>query len=404
MPKPSIQSDIDAFMATICAHPEDDTPRLIFADWLEERDQVEYAQFIRDQIEEANLDFLDPRRGALRLRTMQESIPGRDELLQSLPKWTQKVQHRFYRGFPSEWHPAMNQLKSLPGLRKKIPLDRVQIWNVSGRSFENPKLLEGLTSIDFLDPYPPIQTYGDRVIECLVSGHCRAVRNLVMPSCSSEKVRDLTGSGALESLESLTFRGPSEAMLNAISPEGSFRNLRRLNAVWSERSIEDFIERKIDRQWESLAISNFYSTSGLTTIPKTTPLPLRALRVRRGSYILELMDSGYLNNLEYLYIGEVASGEFFLEQLFQEWKLPKLRFLSFGMIVSQNPIRTYSAPKNCCLELFSLGTCNFDEAEIQGIAGAVPTAKVSWIDFDGQRQGVHSDSDSTFLILVATAV
>lgn len=38
-----------AFHLSVCEHPEDDTPRLIFADWLEENGQGERAEFIRVQ-------------------------------------------------------------------------------------------------------------------------------------------------------------------------------------------------------------------------------------------------------------------------------------------------------------------------------------------------------------------
>ena len=40
------------FLADICAHPDDDAPRLIYADWLEERGQrgdAARAEFIRVQ-------------------------------------------------------------------------------------------------------------------------------------------------------------------------------------------------------------------------------------------------------------------------------------------------------------------------------------------------------------------
>lgn len=40
-----------AFFADILAHPEDDTPRLVYADWLEDNGQPERAEFIRIQIE-----------------------------------------------------------------------------------------------------------------------------------------------------------------------------------------------------------------------------------------------------------------------------------------------------------------------------------------------------------------
>src|SRR5262249_24580085 len=39
------------FLTDICAHPEDDAPRLIYADWLEENGETARAEFIRLQIE-----------------------------------------------------------------------------------------------------------------------------------------------------------------------------------------------------------------------------------------------------------------------------------------------------------------------------------------------------------------
>jgi len=44
-------SDHDALLAAICAEPDEDTPRLVFADWLDEHDQSERAAFMRAQIE-----------------------------------------------------------------------------------------------------------------------------------------------------------------------------------------------------------------------------------------------------------------------------------------------------------------------------------------------------------------
>jgi uncharacterized protein (TIGR02996 family) len=40
-------TDADAFIDTIWAKPDDVLPRLVFADWLEEQGEVEYATFIR---------------------------------------------------------------------------------------------------------------------------------------------------------------------------------------------------------------------------------------------------------------------------------------------------------------------------------------------------------------------
>lgn len=45
----------DALHAAVCANPDDDTPRLVFADWLQEHDEEDRAEFIRVQIEATRL-------------------------------------------------------------------------------------------------------------------------------------------------------------------------------------------------------------------------------------------------------------------------------------------------------------------------------------------------------------
>lgn len=44
-----------ALLAAICAEPTDDTPRLVYADWLQEHGQEDYAEFIRVECEIARL-------------------------------------------------------------------------------------------------------------------------------------------------------------------------------------------------------------------------------------------------------------------------------------------------------------------------------------------------------------
>jgi len=47
-------TDRETFTRAICADPDDDTTRLVFADWLEEHGEPERAEFIRVQIEHAH--------------------------------------------------------------------------------------------------------------------------------------------------------------------------------------------------------------------------------------------------------------------------------------------------------------------------------------------------------------
>jgi uncharacterized protein (TIGR02996 family) len=60
----------DALLAAVIANPDDDVVRLAFADWFEENDQPERAEFIRTQIERTRLPDDHLRHSELALREM----------------------------------------------------------------------------------------------------------------------------------------------------------------------------------------------------------------------------------------------------------------------------------------------------------------------------------------------
>lgn len=53
-------TDHDALFQAILAAPDDDAPRLVFADWLDENGEPDRAEFIRVQCRSARLPFYDP--------------------------------------------------------------------------------------------------------------------------------------------------------------------------------------------------------------------------------------------------------------------------------------------------------------------------------------------------------
>ncbi len=53
-------SEHAAFLQAICENPDDDTPRLVYADWLDDHGDPELADFIRTQIELARIPEYDP--------------------------------------------------------------------------------------------------------------------------------------------------------------------------------------------------------------------------------------------------------------------------------------------------------------------------------------------------------
>jgi uncharacterized protein (TIGR02996 family) len=112
-------SEQAAILAAICADPEDDTPRLAYADWLDERGRREdhlRAAFIRAQIElarmpeddenpdaalrraEAELRVVEPREGSARWRSWTAPFC---RLPRSSGVTGRSIQLGFVRGFPA---------------------------------------------------------------------------------------------------------------------------------------------------------------------------------------------------------------------------------------------------------------------------------------------------------------
>ncbi|MBP3960723.1 TIGR02996 domain-containing protein [Gemmata sp. G18] len=90
-------SDRESLLAAIIADPEEDTPRLMFADWLKENGDPDRGEFIRLQVEAAHAEPFSP--------CARESEAAAQKLLDRFrEEWTQPVAeriigYRFARGF-----------------------------------------------------------------------------------------------------------------------------------------------------------------------------------------------------------------------------------------------------------------------------------------------------------------
>jgi uncharacterized protein (TIGR02996 family) len=91
-------SDEAALLAAIIAHPDENTPRLMYADWLDENGQPERAEFIRLQCAVEMDEVAEERAAVLEAR-------NRGKWLIGLPQFT-AGRWVFQRGFPEEIHAA----------------------------------------------------------------------------------------------------------------------------------------------------------------------------------------------------------------------------------------------------------------------------------------------------------
>jgi uncharacterized protein (TIGR02996 family) len=93
--------DADALLAAIVADPDDDTPRLAYADWLEEQGELDRATFIRLQVQDAHTEPDTPEHRALWDQAERLRKRHRDAWLADLPRGlVPKV--TFKRGFATE--------------------------------------------------------------------------------------------------------------------------------------------------------------------------------------------------------------------------------------------------------------------------------------------------------------
>jgi uncharacterized protein (TIGR02996 family) len=159
-------SDRAALLAAILANPDEDTPRLVYADWLQEHGEPDRAEFIRVQVELARLraaegalpeSFAHPVYGAtgegddrVQFRYHRHHPPARIEFLRreaellgradnrekwesGLPKYAHDV--TFRRGFVGAVRASLPQLLKEPGaLWAHHPVEVLALGSASGRT------------------------------------------------------------------------------------------------------------------------------------------------------------------------------------------------------------------------------------------------------------------------------
>src|SRR5262249_23583126 len=140
-----------AFLEDICAHAEDDAPRLVFADWLEENGQPHRAEFIRLQCRLATMGEDDPERSALEDREWELATVYRDEWREGVPAWARKEPFAFRRGFVGRLSMTATQfLKHGEAPFRVVPLEELHLRSVGQQMQEvaASPLLRCLTGLD----------------------------------------------------------------------------------------------------------------------------------------------------------------------------------------------------------------------------------------------------------------
>jgi uncharacterized protein (TIGR02996 family) len=148
-------SDRDALLQAICETPDDDAPRLVYADWLEEHGDPRQAELIRVQIELA--------RGPEKVREAKPLTSKLSELWEyfdqwqfAIGDWRQQALHNYDRGFPKEWKGTTESF-----------LSRCEHWWRFGPITE--------LTLDFDTAGKSSSEDADRVARCPILGNVREI-------------------------------------------------------------------------------------------------------------------------------------------------------------------------------------------------------------------------------------
>ncbi len=144
----------EAFLQDILDDPDDDAPRLIFADWLEEHGELLRAEFIRADCELANLSEGDPRQTEVAMRA--HALRQRYEPVwrKTIPEWAAPLRLQLHRGFGAGIYTTTSTFLRL-GWRalRAYPIQHADLSGVVAflNKLTRSRLLASLRSLELAD-------------------------------------------------------------------------------------------------------------------------------------------------------------------------------------------------------------------------------------------------------------
>ena len=257
-------SDRDALLAAILAEPDEDTPRLVYADWLDENGQGDRAAFVRAQVEAVRAEPFGPKARAATLRA--------DELLnRNRKEWTATIRDqvadlRFERGFVGhvsaepgaflrvaeavfDAHPIQG-LRLVPHTNPEARASLVPVFELP--CLRQVRRLSFTVRTDFLD---------DEYCELIASPHLARVTDLAMPDSPVdppwlEKMLRGDSFPALAGLDFADNTNLSRCLTDALT-EVTHRELRRLDVSrvgFTSEQLQQVLQSRCLRRVEELRL------------------------------------------------------------------------------------------------------------------------------------------------------
>jgi uncharacterized protein (TIGR02996 family) len=338
------------FLAAILADPDDDLPRLVYADWLEEHGD-DRAEFIRVQCELAPLSAEGPLAVHSPLDPRRDALEGRQKLLltRNGKRWSEglpvRPKGRFYRdegawqrGFVAELRlPAGEFLAGADELFRTIPLQSVWLEDVgplAGELARSPHL-QRLRVLDLTS-----NRLTDAQARRLLAAPQLRLRELDLGSTGEreEAIGILAGSPRFAGLEALDLghgritpagltalvRSPHLSRLRALELDGNRFGPAGIRALFGDRDGPRLSRMDLRRtnftDEAARALADSPRAAALTDLNLCcNPLGAGGLRT--------LADSPQLGNLESLWVGETQLSPEGLAALSASTHLPRLKRL-----------------------------------------------------------------------------
>lgn len=284
--------DREALTRAVAADPDDDLPRLVFADWLDEHYEAEYAAFVRTQIMLAAAPAWEPAAVRCRHEHGDEWVRGSPfrHNLPELPyglEWSEDG--AFRRGFA--WSlvvrdmstflaAAANLFETAPVGRLHLPNGTLDDW----RRLARQPWLPRVRSIQFYAMSPPTEAVRELCGSPLATG----IEEIVFEASGSPAmpvvIERLMLSPLAQSLKRLQLRvGPdtveaADELYTAIA-SGSATRLDSLSLITMSRGegrFQDLCAAPISSRLREMEVANVPGVA----IPSESGLPRTLLRLR----------------------------------------------------------------------------------------------------------------------------
>jgi uncharacterized protein (TIGR02996 family) len=375
-----------AFLDDVAAHPEDDGPRLVYADWLDDNGQPHRAELIRIQCRLATMGENDPERLDLEYREADLLCVHARQWEAALPAWV-LGQYAFRRGFPDRISlTASELLRSGPTVFAAAPATALSIRNLVAKvpQVAACPLLGRVTAVNFEDN----RLSPDDLRILGASPHLGALREVMLtaPNLTDRHAEALAGWPFLPRLRRLGLGMGSADVLGALVGRGRLASLRRLTTWTAHRPASI---RALAEEAPALAdLETHSSASSAEMLQAVAALPnLTTLRFFGYGIVDALVNVAVVERLSSLDLGRGSLSRRGVAALAGGDRLARLRRLSLRVNLGEEGAGLLASAALSALTRLELPDTGLDAAAVRLLAASPRLAGLRWLDLSDNPFG-----------------